>query len=103
LGVESGKGKSVFNGGTFPSQALRLVSASRVSRSRFLAQLTFVSSAMFRVGCIQSLKSASSFFSVRFWFALVLKGYVSFFGKVHGRFCRFSKLAGLLSAKFQVS
>jgi hypothetical protein len=33
FGVESGKGKSVFSGGAFPSQGLSLVSASRVSRS----------------------------------------------------------------------
>jgi len=33
FGVESGKGKSVFSGGAFPSQSLSLCFASRFSRS----------------------------------------------------------------------
>jgi hypothetical protein len=42
-------------------------------------------------------------FSVKFWSTLVLKGWVGFFGKVRGRFCRLSKSVRLLSAKFRVS
>lgn len=61
-GLNSEKAGQFFSGGTFPSHGLSLVSASKVSRSRFLAQLAFVSSARFRVGFVQSPKFASRFF-----------------------------------------